>query len=135
MAAVYTNVEAVTHKGVAIDNVKSVTVAEEINLLESQSDGARGPEAVGELANTFTITIEAEETAQDLSAVLGFANKGSFIFRASLDSAPGTVKEYTINDVILTGQSRSTDQANPNGMTVTGRQAGNDSALSIATPT
>jgi len=102
MAAVYTNVEAVTHKAVPIDNVKSVTVA--------------------------------EETAQDLSNVLGFANRGDFVFRASLDSAPATVKEYTINNAILTGQSRSTDQANPNGMTVTGRQVGNDSSLSIATP-
>lgn len=129
---VYTNVSFASHNGVQIQNVKSVQINEELNLLESQADGARGPEAVGELENTFAITVEAEETAQDFSGDTGFANKGDFIAHIQLENDPSNKKSLTVNNVILTGSSRSTDQANPNGVSLTSRQTANDSALSIA---
>ena len=134
MSAIYTNVTVASQKGVAISNVKSVTANEELNLLESQADGARGPVAVGELANTFAITVEADETAQDFSNLFGFSNKGDFVWRASLDATPATEKIFTITNIVFTGVARSTDQANPNGNSLTGRQVGNDSVLTISNP-
>jgi len=131
MAAIYTNVSEAKHKTTVINNVKSVTANEELNLLLSQADGARGQVAVGELENTFAITVEAEETAQILAGIVGFVNRGTFTWKAQLETAPGTVKTFTITNTIVTGISRSTDQANPNGVTITIQQVGNDSVLTI----
>ena len=134
MAPVYTNVVSAKQGSTDILNVKSVQANEQLNLLRAQADGARGSIAVGELANTWQITVETEETGQDFAGIKGFANKGSFEWKGSLDSAPGTLKIFTINDMIFTGESRSTDQNNPNGVSLSAENVGNSSVLTISDP-
>jgi len=132
--ALFTNVEAVTQNTVDIAKVKSVSVNEEINPLESQSDGARGPEIVGELANTFAITVEVEDEGQELDTIFATANQGSFVFKTSQDDDPSRLTTHTITNIVFLGRSRSTDQANPGGISLTGRNVGNNSVETLTPP-
>ena len=130
MAAVYTNVTACTFT-TAIPNVKSITCTRTMTPLEEQSDGARAPSIVGDLANGIEISIEVSDTGADLQSRLGLANKASLVFTCQLESAPATVKTHTITNVVLLSCALSTAQDNPNGYTVTGRTATPASTWSI----
>ena len=131
MAAVYTNVTSCTHT-TAINNVKSVSVTATKTPLEEQSDGARSPSVVGDLANGIEVSIECSDTGADMDARLGFANKADLVFTTQLDSAPATVKTHTIKNVVLLTCALSTNQDNPNGITLTGRTVGPTDTWSIA---
>ena len=132
--ALFTNVEAVTQDAVAIAKVKSVSVNEEINPLESQSDGARGPEIVGELANTFAITVEIEDEGLELDSIFGTTNKGTFVFKTSQDDDKAKLTTHTITNIVFLGRSRSTDNTNPGGISLTGRNVGNNSVETVTPP-
>jgi len=132
--AKFTNVQAVTHKAVAITAVKSVSVNQEINPLESQADGARGPETIGELNTTFAITVEVEDEGVEFDTIIGFANRGDFVYKTTKDDDAAIVKIHTITNIEFLGISRSTDQANPGGVSLTGRNVGNDSVETLTDP-
>ncbi len=132
MAAVYTNITACTFNSVAIPNVKSVTITQTKTPLEEQSDGARAPSIVGDLANGIEVSIESSDTGASLVGRLGLAAKGSLVFTCQLDSAPATVKTHTITNVCLLTTALSTNQDNPNGYTTTGRTVAPSDTWSIA---
>lgn len=131
MAAIYTNVTSATFT-TAIPNVKSITVTQTKTPLEEQSDGARAPSIVGDLANGIEVSIEVSDTGASLVSRLGFGNKASLVFTCQLDSAPATVKTHTITNVVLLTVALSTAQDNANGYTITGRTAGPADTWSIA---
>jgi hypothetical protein len=131
MAATYTNITACTFT-TAIPNVKSITVTQTKTPLEEQSDGARSPSIVGDLANGIEVSIEVSDTGASLVGRLGFANKASLVFTTQLDSAPATVKTHTITNVVLLTVALSTNQDNPNGYTITGRTTAPADTWSIA---
>ena len=119
MGAVYTNITSITHGGNAMENVKAISVNDELTLLYEQSDGARTPAACGNLTSKISGSVELSETAA-LTTYLGyqgFSNKGNIAFVTQLDSAVGTTKTHTITDAILTTLAYSTSQDNPNGYT------------------
>jgi hypothetical protein len=136
MAAVYTNITSVTHNSVAIANVKSITVTQTKTPLEEQSDGARAPSIVGDLANGIEVSIEVSDTGalstSHSPARLGFAYKSSLVFTTQLDSAPATVKTHTITNIVLLTSAFSSNQDNPNGYTISGRTAAPADTWSIA---
>ena len=122
MADTYTNVEAVKHGLVDIFGVKSITLTKVIEPLLSQADGARGDTVVGDLGTRFDITIEVESDGENTrEGQAGFTNIAALVFKTQLDSTPATVKTYTISNVWLGNWEVSTDQANPNGESVSGR--------------
>ena len=129
--SVYTNVEACTHDSVSIPNVKSVSVTKTVAPIESRADGSRAGTVVGEMAATFAITVEAEDTAADLSAITGLANAGSFEFKTQLENSTTTLKTHTITNIVFLEDGISTDQENPGSVTLTGRNVGDDSLYSI----
>ncbi len=131
--ATYTNVTSCSHKGVTLTGVKSVTWNREITPVISQADGDRTGTVVGDGANAISVTIELEHQGTDPQAAnLGLANKGNLVWTTQLVGTPGTVKTHTITDVVLTGIAESTDQANPNGQTLTGRCVDGADTYSIA---
>jgi len=132
MAAVYTNVEGVTFDAVTIDNVKSVTLNEEKTPLESQSDGARQGTIVGDMAYNVTATVEVEDTGIDYGTTLGLAGAGSLVFEIQLENAAATTKTITATNMVHMTAARSTDQANPGGITLTFRNKGADTSVSVA---
>jgi len=122
MADTFTNVEAVKHGIVDIFGVKSITLDKVIDPLLSQADGARGDSVVGDLGIRFDVTIETESDGADTrEGQTGFDNIASLVFKTQLDSTPATLKTYTVTNVWLGNWGVSTDQANPNGETVSGR--------------
>ena len=131
MAAVYTNITSCTFT-TAIPNVKSISVTQAKTPLEEQSDGARAPSIVGDLANGIEVSIECSDTGALLGSRLGLANKASLVFVTQLDSAPATVKTHTITNVVLLTCALSTNQDNPNGWTITGRTQAPSDAWSVA---
>jgi len=129
----HTNVEAVKHGAVDIFNVKSITLDKVIDPLLGQSDGARGDSVIGDLGTRFDVAIEAE--SDGLSAregQTGFDNIGTLVFKTQLDSAPATLRTYTVTNVWLGAWGISSDQANPNGETVGGRTKTPADALTIS---
>jgi len=132
--AVYTNVSSCTHKANALDNVRMVNPTQERTGLYDQSDGDRTPRMVGDLTKKITGTIELSETA-DLTTIIGytgFAGKGNLVFTTQLETAPGTTKTHTLTDVVLLNISLSTNQDNPNGVTITFEAVDEDDTWSVA---
>lgn len=120
--ATHTNVQDVVHDGTPIVNVKSITLDKVIEPLLSQSDGARGDTVVGDLGTRYDVTIEAESDGLSVrEGQTGFGNIGTLVFKTQLDSVAATLKTYTVTNVWLGNWGVSSDQANPNGETVSGR--------------
>jgi len=132
MAAVYTNVEQCTHDSVALNNVKSVTVSSEVPHLVGMSDGKRSDQVIGDLGHVITVTVELEDTGASMEGFLGKANEGDLVFKTQLESSAGTFKTHTITHVVFSNASTSTDQANPGGISLTGRTADEDDTHTLA---
>ena len=125
----YTNVQDVTLNAVPIPGVKSITISDTVERLDSMADGARGPSMVGEGARQVTFSLELEAQAS-LPAIKGLANAGSLVFKEQLDSTASTLKTNTITNMVCLEIGKSSDQSNPNGVTASGESVGQDSVWS-----
>jgi len=130
--AVFTNVENVAHGLTPIAGVKSVSYDRTVTPIMSMADGARGNTIVGDGANEITVTIEVESQGDELQALIGLANKASLTFDVQQAGDSGATSTVTITDVVFLGTSVSTDQANPNGLTLTGQTEAPADTITIA---
>ena len=131
--ATYTNVEGVLWGAIPLPGAKSITIEKTIARLDSQADGARGKTMVGELATSFTFSVELESNGEvpELATVFGLTLKDTLTFEEQLDSAAGTTKTHTVTNLVALKCGLSTAQDNPNGVTVSGESYSTNSVWSI----
>ena len=132
MALAYTNVELVKVGVTTLLNVTSLSVNQTSPPLEGQSDGARSPSAIGTLGTSFDVTIEGEETGQDLEALKADCTGEDLVFKAQEACDPAALLTFTLTDVIVLDINRATSQDSPNTWTMTLRNLTPLSAISSA---
>ena len=129
--AKFTNVESVSHNGVAIVGVKSISVDEDLGSLMSQADGLRQPEVVGDAGRMISVSVELEADTQQLSAFIGVDNAGTLLFSMQQVDDASTKQPHSITNVVFTKRGAGTSLDGVGSTTLEGRTQTNSDEWTI----